>query len=105
MAIVIGSGISIGGGISVDAPAAGGGGGSHMVTGTFNFGYTGMGNRWGTAYGSTSLVPNDIVNSIEYNVDSNFTAFYLYSGTFGSYTINGTGVNGNSTLSVTIDGV
>jgi hypothetical protein len=104
MALEIGGGIIIGGGITVAPEAAV----VSMVTGTFSLVYTPMGNRWysNTFAGATlSLTPNTIVNGIEYAVTSDYTIFNLFAGTFGSYTIDSSGVNGNPTLSVTIDGI
>ena len=101
MAIEIGGGITIGGGISVVAtpPAAA------MISGTMTMGYSGMGNEWAANRGSFSFTPSGIFNDMSYIVGGDITKVYLIVGTVGLYTISGTGINGNPTLSVTIDGV
>lgn len=109
MAFEIGAGITIGGGITLEIPAAGGGGGggggdTAMVSGTITPGFNPMGGIYQTnLYGSSSMSPTGIFNNIAYNGSA--TIIYLNEGTFGSYTINTSGINNNSTLSVTIDGV
>lgn len=109
MAIEIGPGISIGGGISF---IPGGGGGLSPITGSFQVGQNvfaseihgaaenpapGMGNF-------NSITPSGIMNYLAYDSIANQTYFFLNRGTFGSYTVANTTINGSSLVNVNVGG-
>ena len=106
MAITIGSGIEIGGGISF--VSEGGGGGGALITGTITVGDGDGGGQQGynsaAGIGSANLTPAGAVTAIAYNGSS--TQIALPSGTYGNVTIVfGTSINGSSTFTLTVDGI
>ena len=102
MAIEIGSGISIGGGISFESEAGGGA----LITGTITVATNGSqwGYNFGTPLGSASLSPAGAVTAIDFNGSS--TQIALPGGTYGAVTIVfGTSINGSATFTLTVDGI
>ena len=118
MAITIGSGIQIGGGISfgVDTGGGGGGGGGGgpvTITGTFEVGEFLFNNTFiGAIYPSpppglgllTDQTPFGILNQITKQSD-NTTIVGFNEGTYGSATVNLGNINGLTNVSITIDGI
>ena len=105
MALEIGGGISIGGGITI-VPEAGGGGA--LITGTITVDGPGGGGQYGynsgTPLGSASLAPAGALTAIAYNGAS--TQIALPGGTYGNVTtVFGTSINGSSTFTLTVDGI
>ena len=103
MAIEIGGGITIGGGISVVEEAGGGGA---LITGTITVGDGGgqQGYNSGGGIGSANLSPAGAVTAIAYNGSS--TQIALASGTYGNVTIVfGSNINGSPTFTLTVDGI
>ena len=102
MAIEIGSGITIGGGISIASEAGGGA----LITGTITVATNGSqwGYNSGTPLGSASLSPAGAVTAIDFNGAS--TQIALPGGTYGNVTtVFGTSINGSSTFTLTVDGI
>ena len=102
MAITIGSGIEIGGGISFGSEGGGGG----IITGTITVGDGGgqQGYNSGGGIGSANLTPAGAVTAIAYNGSS--TQIALPGGTYGDVTtVFGTSINGSSTFTLTVDGI
>jgi len=118
MAITIGSGIQIGGGISFDVGTGGGGGGGGgggpvTITGTFEVGqFFFDANFVGAQYPSpapglgylSDQTPGGILNQIV-KLSDNTTIVGFNEGTYGSATVSSGTINGLTNISVTIDGI
>ena len=112
MALNIGPGISIGGGISFGSEAGGGGG---FVSGnmTVGNGTGGTANEYGWKqgnYGSVTFPDFPTGPSVTINYDSsvaNRTLIQLFDGTYGATIVNGTlgTVDAETSATVTIDGI
>lgn len=107
MALEIGGGITLGGGISLTVESGGGGGSSTEITGTATI-LNAFGPYYGAAYpdsppsGQLTSTAN-CMSGIQKG-PSNFVLFFNI-GTFGPFTINTSGINGNPNISFTFNGV
>ena len=103
MALTIGTGITIGGGISFAIEAGGGA----LITGTITVATNGSGQygyNSGTPLGSASLSPAGAVTAIDFNGSS--TQIALPGGTYGDVTtVFGTSINGSATFTLKVDGI
>lgn len=108
MALEIGGGITIGGGISVAVPS--GGGGAADVTGNATIALSGVTSNYGSAndssggYGLLTATPAALKYLI-LDVAGNNTWILFIQGTAGSLTTTTTAVNGHTVISATCNGV
>ena len=105
----IGAGITIGGGITLEVPSGGGGGGTPDVSGNATIALSGVTSNYGSAddssggYGVLTATPAAIKYLI-YSVTGSETWLMFKQGTFGGLTINTTDVNGHTSTNMTCNG-